>query len=169
MGSLVEGLIGIALLERNQYSPAKSGAPKSGFEMDYETSTSGPSLCEEAFREAERHRWIESQKQGRDLGDLAIREWYRVHWPQYCLFKRLEHLQGSRRWSEFGDEQFGHLSSLIVAGDPLVDQILDRVYAGHENLGIINWAIEWGLPIDRVLNILSQLDVNRARLEPQGV
>jgi len=56
-----------------------------------------------------------------------------------------------------------------VAGDPLVDQILDRVYAGHENLGIINWAIEWGLPIDRVLNILSQLDVNRARLEPQGV
>ena len=35
------------------------------------------SLYEEAFREAERHKWIESQKMGRDAGHPAIKEWYK--------------------------------------------------------------------------------------------
>lgn len=133
----------------------------------YDEAVTTTSLYEEAFLEAERHKWIESQKHGRDLGDYAIREWYRVYWPLYCRYRRIEHLQGSRRWREFSDEKFGHLYSLIVAGDALVDRILDRVYAGHENLEIINWAIDWGMPIDRVLDILAQLDVNRARLDPR--
>jgi hypothetical protein len=124
------------------------------------------SLYCEAAREAERHKWIESQKRGRDLGEHAIREWYRIHWPSYCRSKRLEHLRGRRRWQEFNDEPFGCLYSLIVQGDLLADRILDRVYAGYENLEIINWAIDWGLDIERVLDILAQLDVNRARLEP---
>lgn len=125
------------------------------------------SLYDEAALEADRHKWIESQKRGRDLGELAIREWYQLHWPQYCRFKRLEHLRGSRRWREFSDEPFGCLYTLIVQGDLLADRILDRVYAGYENLEIINWAIDWNLDIERVLDILAQLDVNRARLEPQ--
>ena len=129
-------------------------------------ATAQPSLYEEAIREAERHKWIESQKQGRDLGEPAIREWYRVHWPLYCRYRRLEHLQGRRRWREFGDEKFGRLFSLILAGDLLTDRILDRVYAGHENLDIINWGFQWGLPMFRVIDILAQLDVNRDRLDP---
>ena len=32
------------------------------------------SVYEEAVREADRHKWIESQKQGRDLGKVAVRE-----------------------------------------------------------------------------------------------
>lgn len=78
----------------------------------------------------------------------------------------MEHLQGRHRWREFGEEQFGHLYSLILQGDLLADRILDRVYAGYENLGILNWAIDWGLPLKRVVDILAQVDVNRARLEP---
>ncbi len=132
-------------------------------------TVASPSLYDEACREAERHKWIESQKLGRDLGNVALQEWYRLHWPQYCRLKRVEHLQGCQRWREFGDDNFGDLYSLIVAGDLLVDRILDRVCHGEENLGIINWAIDWGLPIQRVLGILSQLDVNRARLEPVAV
>lgn len=120
----------------------------------------------EALREAERHKWIESQKLGRDVGPPAIEEWYSRYWLPYCREKRLEHLRGSRCWDEFCDEQFGHLYSLIVAGDLLADRILDRVYAGLENLDIINWSLEWGMPVDRVIEILSQLDVNRARLDP---
>jgi len=127
------------------------------------------SLYHEARQEAERHKWIESQKQGRDLGDTAIRKWFRNHWPHYCRCKRMEHVRGSLCWQEFGDEDFGQLYSLIVAGDLLVDRILDRVYAGLENYDIINWAFDWGLPMDRVIDILSQLDVNRARLEPLEV
>jgi hypothetical protein len=54
---------------------------------------------------------------------------------------------------------------LIVKGDLLTDCILDRVYAGYENLDIINWALDWGLPMDRVRHILKQIDVNQARFD----
>ena len=124
------------------------------------------SLYEEAHFEAERHKWIESERQGRDLGDLAIRDWYCRFWPRYCRHKRLEHIRGMKRFREFGDEAFGCLYSLIVMGDLLTDRILDRVDFGYENLCIINWAMEWGLDTARVLDILAQIDVNRARLDP---
>lgn len=127
------------------------------------------SLYEEAVREAERHKWIESQKSGHDLGVTAIREWYAVHWYGYCRQKRLEHVQGCRCWREFGDDHFGQLYSLIIEGDLLVDRVLDRVDAGYENLEIINWALDWGLPASRVVDILAQIDVNRARLDPVDV
>ncbi len=125
-----------------------------------------PSLYEEAHHEAERHKWIESERQGHDLGDYAIRDWYHHHWPRYCRHRRLEHIRGMRQWREFGDEAFGCVYSLIITGDLLADRILDRIDAGHENLGVLNWAIEWGLPISRVMYILEQIDVNRARLDP---
>lgn len=123
------------------------------------------SLYEEAHAEALRHKWIESQKHGRDLGEWAIRDWYRKYWRIYCRCCRVEHIEGNRRWREFGDDDFGHLYSLIVAGDLLVDRILDRIYAGWENLDIINWGMDWGLPMDRLVDILIQIDVNRARLD----
>ncbi len=124
------------------------------------------SIYDEAFREALRHKWIESQKRGRDVGDQAIRDWFRVHWRSYCRYRRIEHLRGRRRWVEFDDESFGQIDPLISAGDCLVDRVLDRVYAGYENLDIINWAIDWGLPTERVVEILARVDVNRARFEP---
>ncbi len=124
------------------------------------------SIYDEALREAQRHKWIESQKHGRDLGDHAIRDWFRKHWRTYCRHRRLEHLRGRRRWAEFDDEPSVQLDALITADDILFDRVLDRVYAGYENLEIINWAIDWGLPTNRVVEILAQLDVNRARFEP---
>lgn len=125
------------------------------------------SLYEEAFKEAERYKWIESQKKGRDLGNDALYEWYRLHWARYCRLKRLEHLQGEQHWDEFGRENFAQLCSLVLQGDLLVDRILDRFDADMENLDIITWAIDWGLPMQRVVDILVQLDMNRARLDPK--
>ena len=61
------------------------------------------SLYAEAVKEAERHKWIESQKHGRDLGQAAIRDWYRNYWNRFCRWRRMEHLQGTRRWREFGE------------------------------------------------------------------
>src|SRR5690242_6901420 len=124
------------------------------------------SIYDEALSEAHRHKWFESQKHGRDLGDQAIRDWFRKHWRTYCRHRRIEHLRGRRRWAEFDDEPFGHIDGVISREDCLVDRVLDRVYAGYENLDIINWALDWGLPTDRVIEILAHLDVNRARLEP---
>jgi hypothetical protein len=124
------------------------------------------SLYDEAQLEAERHKWIESQKSGQDLGMAAISEWYRIYWIGYCRDRQLDHLRGRQLFREFGVDRFAQLESVAIQRDLLVDRILDRVSAGYENLELINWALDWGLPIDRVYRILVQLDVNRARLEP---
>jgi hypothetical protein len=124
------------------------------------------SLYEEGFVEAQRHKWIESQKRGMDVGMAALDDWYSRFWPHYCRHKRLEHLEGSRRWREFQDDDFGLIYSLMVEGDLLLDRILDRVQIGMENLDLICWAHDWGLPMDRVIQILTQLNLNCARLEP---
>lgn len=36
-----------------------------------------------ALDEAEKHKWIESQKAGRDLGEAAIMDWFRKNWPSW--------------------------------------------------------------------------------------
>lgn len=132
------------------------------------TGDVGPlqSLYEAAWREVHVHKWIESERSGRDLGDTAIRDWWLRHWPRYCRRRRVEHILGAHRWSEFEEDAFGCVYTLILRGDLLADRILDRVDAGYENLDIINWAFDWGLPTERVMEILKQIDVNRARLDP---
>ena len=131
-----------------------------------ESDLSVSDLYAEAVLEAERHKWIESQKSGYDLGQKAINDWYEVHWHLYCRSKRMEHVQGICRWNYLGGNDFGLIRDLIESNDLLLDRILDRVLVGYENLDLINWSLDWGLPQNRVLAILSQLDVNRARLEP---
>lgn len=127
------------------------------------------SVYDEAIREADRHKWIESQKRGHDLGRQAIREWVRVHWNGYCRCRRLEHVEGKRQWREFGDESFGHLRRVHIPHDVLFNRILDRIRAGDENLDIIMWALRTDQPVDRVLEILTVIDVNDARLAPWDV
>ncbi len=122
------------------------------------------SLYEEGLREAERHKWIESQKRGVDLGDSALTDWYRRYWPLFCRLKCLEHLSGSRSWPEFALEDFGMIGNLIRDEDLLLEMILDRAQDGMENLAILVWAHEWDLPLGRVISILEQLNLNRAQL-----
>lgn len=120
-----------------------------------------------ALEEANRHKWIESQKHGRDLGETALREWYRLHWYDYCRNCHLQHLDGKQPWQEFDAQIFGHLLELMKSKDVLLERILDRVCEGQENLEIVQWALEYSLPMDRVIRILEQLNVNSARFEPQ--
>lgn len=124
------------------------------------------SVYSEALAEAEKHKWIESQKHGRDLGDVALKDWFRKHWLPYCRCKRLEHVEGQQRWQEFAAHEFGQVYELILDGDLLLDRILDRMEHGFDNLEIINWAFDWNLPMRRVLELLEMIDINRARLEP---
>lgn len=120
-----------------------------------------------AQEEARRHKWIESQKHGRDLGDTALREWYRLHWHDYCRNCHIEHLDGKQPWQEFDPRVFGHLLELMKSKDVLLERILDRICEGQENLEIVQWALEYSLPMDRVIRILEQLNVNAARFEPK--
>ena len=132
--------------------------------MSQPIQRSSRSVYEEARQEAERHKWIESQKQGRDLGEAALRDWYRRYWNAYCRFRHLEHLHGDHAWEEFSPQIFGELVALMKRRDPLFEEILRRVCDGQENLEIIQWALDSNQNMDRIRSILATVDVNRARL-----
>jgi hypothetical protein len=117
--------------------------------------------CEQ---EALRYKWIESEKAGRDLGEAAIRSWVRQHWWGYLRARWVEHLQGKRFWVELDRGDFGLLEREFKTDGLLLDRILDRLKAGQENLDIIRWAHEWGLPCEPTLKILEALDINSRRL-----
>ena len=117
--------------------------------------------CEE---EARRFKWIESEKAKRDLGDDAIFLWVKTHWWGYLRARWLEHLQGRRFWVELDRGDFGLLQQRFREDTLLLDRILDRLKSGQENLDIILWAQNWGIPVKPVLEILEALDINSRRL-----
>ena len=53
------------------------------------------SVYVECENEAQRYKWIESEKVGYDLGEEAIRKWVKQHWWGYLRARWLEHLQGT--------------------------------------------------------------------------
>src|SRR6185369_2834180 len=103
--------------------------------------------------EAQKFKWIESEKAGRDLGEDAIRRWVKEHWWGYLRARWLEHLQGRRFWVELDRGDFGLLQRRFQDNTLLLDRILDRLKAGQENLNIICWAQGWNIPVQPVLEI----------------
>lgn len=118
----------------------------------------------EGVQEAMRYKWIESEKAGRDLGDTAIRRWVQQHWCGYLRARWLEHLEGKTFWVELDRGDFGLLQRRFEDNTLLLDRILDRFKAGQENLDVILWAQDWGIPMHSVLHILEVLDINSRRL-----
>jgi len=114
--------------------------------------------------EAQRYKWIESEKAGRDLGEWAIRCWIREHWNGFLRARWLGHLEGRTFWIELDHDDFGLLQRAFP-GSWLFRDIIDRLKAGQENLGILIWAIDEDLPMDEVLEILETLDINSRRIE----
>jgi hypothetical protein len=114
--------------------------------------------------EAQRYKWIESEKAGRDLGEMAIRRWIGEHWHGFLRHRWLEHLQGKTFWIELDQGDFGLLRTAFQAS-PLIDPIVEHFKHGRENLDIILWALKNCLPMNDVLEILLALDVNSRRIE----
>ena len=122
------------------------------------------SVYTESELEALKYKWIESEKAGKDLGEDAIRRWVKQHWWGYLRARWLEHLQGKCFWVELDRGDFGLLQREFHDNTLLLDRILDRLKSGQENLDIIVWALNWGLRITPVLQILEALDINSRRL-----
>jgi hypothetical protein len=114
--------------------------------------------------EAQRFKWIESEKAGRDLGESAIRRWVREHWHGFLRARWLEHLQGRAFWIELDHNDFGLLQRAF-RDSLLIDDILRMLKAGKENLNVLNWAIDNDQPMEEVLEILETLDINARRIE----
>ena len=114
--------------------------------------------------EAQRHKWIESEKAGRDLGEWAIRCWVRQHWNGFLREKWLEHLEGRNFWIELDHDDFGLLRRAFQEST-LIGEIVNRLKSGQENLDVLNWAIDENLDMVEVFEILETLDINSRRIE----
>lgn len=115
-------------------------------------------------QEALKYKWIESEKAGYDLGEDAIRHWVKCHWWGFLRARWLEHLQGNRFWVELDRGDFGLFQRRFQDQTLLLDRIVDRLKAGQENLDILLWALDWGLHLPQVRDILEALDINSRRL-----
>jgi hypothetical protein len=122
------------------------------------------SVYDDGEQEALRFKWIESERAGHDLGEAAIRRWVQCHWWGFLRARWLEHLQGRRFWVELDRGDFGLLLREFHDRKPLLDDILDRLKSGKENLDVLDWACSCHLPLDPVIEILTALDLNSRRL-----
>jgi hypothetical protein len=124
------------------------------------------SLTGHALIEIDRHRWIESEQHGHDLGHHADEHWMTHCWKGWVRSKLLEHLFGWRRWSAFGPDRFGLLVrgtvERMVSSD-LLHQVARILAHGGENLDVIDWALEHDHPLDTVLWLLDRIDINAER------
>lgn len=138
--------------------------PASGRHETSSSPVSAMSIYADCQVEADRFKWIESEKAGHDLGETAIRRWVQDHWWGYLRARWLEHLQGKRFWIELDRGDFGLLQRAFQDRKELLDRILDRLKAGQENLDIITWAVTFHIDLGSVLQILEALDINSRRL-----
>lgn len=122
------------------------------------------SIQDEGVSEAHRYKWIESEKAGRDLGEVAIRSWVKDHWHGFLRRRWVEHLEGSVFWVELDHDDFGLLQRAFH-DSRLFGPIFEMLRRGKENLDVIDWALREGHPMADVRAILAALDVNSARIE----
>ena len=153
----------------SESDPSESEQP--GASCDPTATCEEPiSVYDQAREEAEKHKWLESEKHGCDQGPEAIEDWYRQFWGRYCRTRRLEHLAGKRQWAEFADHEFGQMYELLQSGNKLLHELIHRFEQGWENLQFAVWLHESDKPreqIEHILGLLEIFNINIARLEPR--
>src|SRR5262245_65887176 len=120
-------------------------APDPGWWHERRAKMEKCSVYEDSQREIDRFKWIESEKVGYDLGEVALHRWVREHWNGYLRARWLEHLEGKTFWLELDRGDFGLFQRQVQDQPILLECILDRLKAAPENLNIINSALDWGL------------------------
>ena len=125
------------------------------------------SVHEEGLKAALVDRWIQSEKAGRDLGEPCIRKWVHEHWNGFLRARWMEHLEGKTYWMELHGVDYGVLKKEFAEDKDLLDRIMERMKEGKENIEVINWALDWGMPMGRVVHILERLNLNSTKLSCQ--
>lgn len=125
------------------------------------------SLQEDSWREACAERWYRSQEAGYDQGEHALRQWVRRHWRGFLRARWIEHMEGSRFWVELPRTEFGLLKRRdLVDARHLLDEIIELLRGGAENLDIIRWARRTKTRNEQatVQDLLVLINVNAHRL-----
>jgi len=124
------------------------------------------SLTAHALAAIDRHKWIESQKAGHDLGPAAVTDWIERYWKGWTRSKLMEHLYGWRCWGAFDEHDFGLLCRTSVEHHvhrEVLEQVAASLASGGENLDVINWALGADIPLDEILWLLDRIDINAKR------
>jgi hypothetical protein len=124
------------------------------------------SLTAHALCTIDRHKWIESQKAGRDLGKSAVEDWLERYWKGWTRSKLMEHFYGWRCWGAFDESDFGLLTRSSVehhVRHEILEQVAAILAEGGENLDVINWALSVDQPLDEILWVLDRIDINAKR------
>lgn len=124
------------------------------------------SLAEEARREALFERWIRSREVGYDLGTTVINRWIHIHWPGFLRARWIEHMLGVRYWSELDRNEFGILRNTPSDRLSILEEIVEQLRCGAENLDIIRWSRRTKNDVDQrtVLDLLLIINVNAHRM-----
>jgi hypothetical protein len=124
------------------------------------------SLTAHALAAMDRHKWIESEKRGADVGAGAEADWIERYWKGWTRARLMEHLYGWRCWGAFDEDDFGLLSCATVdyhVPRPILEQVAAILGDGGENLDVISWALAHGQDLDSILWLLERIDINAKR------
>ena len=108
--------------------------------------------------------WIDRHLAKPDSGDEAIRRWVAEHWKDDLRPRWIEHLEGSRFWTDLNRGDFGILSKEFVGDRDLLKEVVRQLKSGKENLDVVCWAQENGAHVEGVVRILEAFDINARRL-----
>lgn len=122
------------------------------------------SLYDEALREADAFKWLESERCCRDVGHWARSEWVRRYWPTFVRWKRLQHLYGLHRYLEFEDAEFGRLAPAEAPRHDVVQYVMQRFIVDRwENLHYLWRAESVDCTREELLQLLEVIGINRLR------
>jgi hypothetical protein len=123
-------------------------------------------VYEEADKAIQQHKWLRSEKAGRDVGVDATRDWVDSYWPTFYRSRLVQHLRGEAFFDEFEPECFGILSVGFgdVAG--LLNAVLQRIKEGAENLDLLRWGLQEHVPLHPLMQVLIAANINGRRLLP---
>ena len=125
------------------------------------------SLREVARRHADEHRWLESERIGRDLGPVAYLQWRKRYWRTFCRWRYLEHLLGTCRYAEFPVQRYNTLRwHSDWTCDHVMEFALRRLLRDDREQLELYYEAPAELPRQRLTEVLSLLGFNDARVSP---
>ena len=131
--------------------------------------SSGPSeerTCLRAVRYECGPAQVVRVREGSDTtpGSTAYKNWKCTHWWRWCRDRLIEHLSGTKYWSELDLKDYGLLNRDFHPNHELAMIIVNKIKSGGENLDIIFWAQDTGQNMKDVIEILHLLDINSRRI-----
>lgn len=119
--------------------------------------------------EACKHKLIESQRFGEDLGMLSVKDWCSRHWRTFQRFRRIEHVFGEKYYRQFPAVEFGVWKDREREEGSVFDLVLGAFECCMENLQFVEWARSQKLSEKDAYPLFILLDPNCVRWDPRHI